>query len=99
MNADPSGYGSTTLVIRHFFVLSIKIIICSARARDDSEITIPVAWALLPDKKASTYTMMWKELLKLVQLQPGTPHRLYMDFERAAWNAALVAMPWVQVLK
>jgi hypothetical protein len=58
---------------------------------------VPVAWALLPDKKTTTYDMMWREIKKLVDLEPGTPARLYMDFEWGAWNASIEAMGWIQV--
>jgi hypothetical protein len=56
-----------------------------------------VAFALLPDKKTTTYEMLFRELRKLVDLQPGAPARFYMDFEQAPWNVARAEMPWVEV--
>jgi hypothetical protein len=54
------------------------------RAKMADKRSVPVAFALLPNKEAANYRKMWEIIKSLVVFQPDCPMRVTSDFEKAA---------------
>jgi hypothetical protein len=54
---------------------------------------VPVCFALLPNKETATYRKLWEVITSLVVFENGCPRRIFLDFERAAINAVVAALP------
>ncbi len=63
----------------------------------DKPNTVPVGFALLPDKLIATYTLMMTTVKKVVDFEPGVMERVTVDFERGLWNAMETTLPWAKV--
>jgi hypothetical protein len=73
-----------------------QVFFLMARLRDKPN-TVPVGFALLPDKLMSTYTLMMTTVKKVVDFEPGVMERVTVDFERGLWNAMETTLPWAKV--
>ncbi len=59
----------------------------------DKPNTVPVCFALLPDKLMSTYTLMMTTIKKVVDFEPGVMERVTLNFERGLWNVISTTLP------
>ena len=69
-----------------------QLYVCMAAPQTGGGQGIPVGWFLLPNKKATTYEIMFKALLNKLGGQPDSLTKVVSDFESAVFKAIRTVM-------